>query len=442
MLPEEAYLLTPPPSRRPAEPQHVQIEFDRGVPARLDGAPLDPVALIERLGETAARHGVGRGMHVGDTILGIKGRVAFEAPAAVTLIAAHRELEKLVLSRQQLFWKATLGDLYGAMLHEARFFDPSMRDLEAFLASSQRRVTGSATVRLFQGQATVEGAASPYSLMDRDVAVYGEESSMWSGEEAAAFSKIYGLADVLFHRAAAKGDAACDYGLTRSPRPRGTSPLRREIRVVPEITAEEGYIVAARACGEKSVYNQLEDMHGRMVTLHDGDVIVGVLGHRNALHGYSGVVPEAVTVGQRLQLLNLGGVIGQCTSANIDVGPPLDVEVLGAVLTFPDFEDRSRRAGAHPHERHSLFARQSARRAGDLRRRHLHEQRQDQRGVPAGAATGHPRQGRRRLQAHRRFAAARHAADERLRRKVGRLVHRRRHRLDQRRKRRSRSRTG
>ena len=78
-------------------------------------------------------------MHVGDTILGIKGRVAFEAPAAVTLIAAHRELEKLVLSRQQLFWKATLGELYGAMLHEARFFDPLMRDLEAFLTSSQAR---------------------------------------------------------------------------------------------------------------------------------------------------------------------------------------------------------------------------------------------------------------------------------------------------------------
>ena len=117
-------------------------------------------------------------------------------------------------------------------------------------------------------------------------------------------------------------------------------PLRREIRVVPEITADEGYIVAARACGEKSVYNQLEDVYGRMVTLHDGDVIVGVLGHRNALHGYSGVVPKSIAVGQRLQVLNLGGVIGQCTSANVDVGPPLDVEILGAVLTFPDFENR------------------------------------------------------------------------------------------------------
>ena len=145
VLPEEAYLLTASPDRRPTEAECVQIDFDRGVPVRLNGEPLAPVALIEQLASAAARHGVGRGMHVGDTILGIKGRVAFEAPAAVTLIAAHRELEKLVLSRQQLFWKATLGDLYGAMLHEARFFDQLMRDLEAFLASSQRRVTGTAT---------------------------------------------------------------------------------------------------------------------------------------------------------------------------------------------------------------------------------------------------------------------------------------------------------
>lgn len=118
-------------------------------------------------------------------------------------------------------------------------------------------------------------------------------------------------------------------------------PLRREIRVSEEIAAAEGYIVAARCQGEKSVYNQLEDLHGRMVTLHDGDVIVGVLGHRNALQGYSGVVPQKISAGQRLQILNLGGVIGQCTSANVDVGPPLDVEILGAVLTFPEFEDRS-----------------------------------------------------------------------------------------------------
>ncbi|HEY3242529.1 MAG TPA: argininosuccinate synthase [Phycisphaerae bacterium] len=203
-LPESAYVLTPPPEQRPATPEETAIEFERGVPARLDGQSLPPIALIERLNECAARHGVGRGMHVGDTILGIKGRVAFEAPAAITLITAHRELEKLVLSRQQLFWKSTLGDLYGSCLHEARFFDPLMRDLEAFLLSSQQRVTGQIRVKLFGGQALVLGATSPYSLMSKDVALYGEQSSLWNGSEAAAFAKIYGLQDWLLQRVGTK----------------------------------------------------------------------------------------------------------------------------------------------------------------------------------------------------------------------------------------------
>ena len=117
--------------------------------------------------------------------------------------------------------------------------------------------------------------------------------------------------------------------------------LRRDARTSDEITAREGYIVAGRVRGEKSVYNQLEDLHGRLVTLHDGDVIAGVLGHRNALHGYSGVVPETVRVGDVLQMLNLGGVVGKCTSRNPDVGKPFNVEILGSLLVFPEFEDRS-----------------------------------------------------------------------------------------------------
>lgn len=118
-------------------------------------------------------------------------------------------------------------------------------------------------------------------------------------------------------------------------------PLRRDVRVAEQIVAQEGYILAGRIHGEKTTYNQLEDIYGRMVTLHDGDVIAGVLGHRNALHGYSGFVPEQVAVGDRLQVLNLGGVIGKCTSQNPDVGRPFDFEVLGAIQVFPDFEDRS-----------------------------------------------------------------------------------------------------
>lgn len=203
VLPDEAYVWTAGPSRWPKTAEELTITFDRGVPTAIGGKALDPVPLIESLNESAGRHGVGRGIHVGDTILGIKGRVAFEAPAAETLIAAHRELEKLVLSRQQLFWKQTLGELYGSFVHEARYFDPLMRDLEAFLASSQQRVSGEVRVRLFAGQATVLGATSPWSLMNSESTRYGESSALWDGAEAAGFCKLYGMQDGLLHRAAA-----------------------------------------------------------------------------------------------------------------------------------------------------------------------------------------------------------------------------------------------
>jgi len=207
-LPDEAWVLTAAPDQRPTSPEDVEIGFDHGVPTMLDRRPLDMVGLIETLNGRAGRHGVGRGMHVGDTILGIKGRVAFEAPAAAVLIPAHRELEKLVLSRQQLLWKRTLGDLYGGLLHEARFFDPLTRDLEAFLTSSQRHVTGAVSVRLHAGQATVLGARSPYSLMNPELALYGEGSTLWTGAEAAAFAKLYGLQDWLAARVAAESEGS------------------------------------------------------------------------------------------------------------------------------------------------------------------------------------------------------------------------------------------
>ncbi|MBN2447491.1 MAG: argininosuccinate synthase [Phycisphaerae bacterium] len=197
VLPEDAYVLTAAPAKRPTTPEDITITFDHGVPVAVNGEKLDAIRLIERLDATAGKHGVGRGVHVGDTILGIKGRVGFEAPAATVLIAAHRELEKLVLSRQQLTWKRTLGDLYAAGVHEARFFDPLMRDLEAFLGSSQRRVSGDVNMRLYQGLATVLGATSPFSLLSAGSALYGEQASLWDGAEAAAFAKLYGMQDWL-----------------------------------------------------------------------------------------------------------------------------------------------------------------------------------------------------------------------------------------------------
>jgi hypothetical protein len=117
--------------------------------------------------------------------------------------------------------------------------------------------------------------------------------------------------------------------------------LGRTVHLTTDIQAEEGAVIAARIHGEKSVYNQLEDVNGRLVTLHGGDIVVGALGHRNALHGYEGVVPGKVVAGQRLHMLNMGGVIGQCTSHNPGVGTPFEAEVLGQVLMFPEFQSRS-----------------------------------------------------------------------------------------------------
>ncbi len=121
----------------------------------------------------------------------------------------------------------------------------------------------------------------------------------------------------------------------------GNVPLKQTARITPQVIARESYIVAGRIHGTKTVYNQLENTHGRLVSLHEGDVIAGVLGQRNALQGYAGFVPEEIQVGDRLQLLNMGGVIGRCTSVNPDVGVPYDVEVLGAVQVFPEFEQRT-----------------------------------------------------------------------------------------------------
>ncbi|MGH8399470.1 MAG: argininosuccinate synthase [Gammaproteobacteria bacterium] len=182
-------------------PQAMTVSFTNGIPVALDGKVLDPVALIAKLNETGHRYGIGRGVHLGDTILGIKGRVGFEAPAAHLLIATHRELEKPVLSGKQQFWKDTLGNLYGQLLHEGNFFDPLARDLEAFLASSQQRVTGEVKLTLQPRTWSVDGVRSPYSMMDQKVASYGETNKLWSGAEAAGFAKIYGVQQLLALRA-------------------------------------------------------------------------------------------------------------------------------------------------------------------------------------------------------------------------------------------------
>lgn len=193
-------------------PRELLIAFAQGVPVGLDGATLEPVELVAELNELGGRYGLGRGIHLGDTILGIKGRVGFEAPAAHLLVTAHRELEKLTLTGKQQFWKDTLGQLYGSLLHESHFFDPLCRDLEAFLTSSQETVTGEVRLRLLPGRFVTDGVRSPFSLMDRDVASYGEESRGWTAAEAAGFARLYGVQQTLALRARARQAAPAESG--------------------------------------------------------------------------------------------------------------------------------------------------------------------------------------------------------------------------------------
>ena len=196
-----ADLLDPPADAPP--PVEVVIGWERGLPWTLDGERLDGPALIERLGALGEHYGLGRNIHVGETALGIKGRIGFEAGAALMLIGAHRELEKLVLTRWQVFWKDQLGRFYGDRLHEGQYFDPALRDIEALFTSSQERVTGQTRLRLAPGRFQVVGTRSPHSMMDPAVATYGEENRLWSGEEARAFARVSAIPSLLAARAAA-----------------------------------------------------------------------------------------------------------------------------------------------------------------------------------------------------------------------------------------------
>jgi argininosuccinate synthase len=160
---------------------------------------------VARLGDLAESFGIGRGIHVGETALGIKGRIGFEAGAALILIAAHRELEKLVLTKWQTFWKDQLGRFYGDRLHEGHYFDPALRDIEALITSSQARVTGETRIRLAPGRFQVVGTRSPHSMMDSSIATYGEENRLWSGDEARAFARVSAVPSLLAARAAGDG---------------------------------------------------------------------------------------------------------------------------------------------------------------------------------------------------------------------------------------------
>lgn len=200
-LPEAAYPDTVAPTEAPDTPRELTIRFENGLPVALDGDSFAGVELVETLNDIGGTHGVGRDIHVGDTILGIKGRIGFEAPAARILITAHRELEKVVLSKWQQVQKEELGSFYGRLLHEAQYFDPVMRDVEAFLDRSQDVVTGTVTVRLFKGSIRVQGVDSPYSMFDAGTATYGEENELWNGRDAEGYTTLAAVPSLLAAKA-------------------------------------------------------------------------------------------------------------------------------------------------------------------------------------------------------------------------------------------------
>ena len=204
-IPESAWVLSANAFSAPKAATRHTLRFDGGVPVALDDVELSPVELIEALEKLAGSYGVGRGIHLGDTVLGTKGRVAFEAPAAITLITAHRELEKLVLSAQQMRVKDGLAASYGDLVHEGKQLDLVCRDIEAYLRSSQQRVSGTVRFALAPGHLFIEGVSSPHSLLAATRGVYGESAGEWTAADALGYSRILSLPGSLQTRAAGAG---------------------------------------------------------------------------------------------------------------------------------------------------------------------------------------------------------------------------------------------
>ncbi|MCI9284548.1 MAG: argininosuccinate synthase [Muribaculaceae bacterium] len=195
-LPESAY----PSQITEHGEETISITFDKGEVVAVNGVAIpdriDAIREVERLG---ARYGIGRDMHIGDTIIGIKGRVGFEAAGPVLIIAAHKMLEKHTLTKWQQYWKDQIGTWYGMFLHESQYLEPVMRDMEAFLLSSQQNVTGTVTVTLRPHSFTLVGVDSPFDLMKTDFGEYGEVNKAWTADDVKGFTKILGNQMKIYH---------------------------------------------------------------------------------------------------------------------------------------------------------------------------------------------------------------------------------------------------
>ncbi|MFN4147209.1 MAG: argininosuccinate synthase [Runella sp.] len=185
-LPESAF----PTQVTKTEPERVSLHFEKGELVGINGQTMTPVQAIQQLTEIAAPFGIGRDIHVGDTIIGIKGRVGFEAAAPLVIIKAHHTLEKHVLSEQQLYWKEQLANWYGSLLHKGQFLEPVMRNIETFLTDTQEHVTGQVHVYLAPYRFHVEGIESKYDLMSSVFGSYGEMNNAWTGDDVRGFAKV------------------------------------------------------------------------------------------------------------------------------------------------------------------------------------------------------------------------------------------------------------
>ena len=190
--PEEAYAWTGSPESWPAEPQELTLDFERGLPVALDGERLDGSTLITRLNEIAGKHGVGRIDHVENRLVGIKSREIYEAPAAVVLHKAHRWLEDLTLTRDSARFKDKVAAEYAELVYNGLWFSPLHQDLAAYVASSQRFVTGTVRLKLYKGTITKSGSRSPQSLYNFSLATY-DKGDQYNHDAAVGFINIYGL---------------------------------------------------------------------------------------------------------------------------------------------------------------------------------------------------------------------------------------------------------
>ncbi len=197
MLPEEAW---PTPVTKSGS-EKVVLYFEKGELQKVNQKEFThPVEAIQYLQQLAGPYGIGRDIHVGDTIIGIKGRVGFEAAAPLLIIKAHHSLEKHVLTKWQLNWKEQLGQFYGNWLHEGHYLDPVMRDLEAFLTSTQLHVSGKVHIELHPYRFQILGIEAPYDLMSSKFGKYGEMNLGWTGDDVKGFTKIFGNQTSIYHQ--------------------------------------------------------------------------------------------------------------------------------------------------------------------------------------------------------------------------------------------------